>query len=223
MIFFDIDGTLLDHEEAEKMAAIDFYKAFGQELEYSEAEFGEIWYNLSIKYFEKFLTKELSFQDQRRMRMKDMFGHQLSNEHADSKFKSYLNLYKRNWGPYDDVITCLEQLKQLGHRLGIISNGDYKQQLEKLVSLGIHNFFDCIFTSSEIGVSKPNLIIFQKACKEANVQVHKSYYIGDRLETDALGSKEAGMIGIWLNRKNNATHQDIKVIHNLEELVPILN
>ncbi len=79
MIFFDIDGTLLDHDRAEMMAAIDFYKDFGQELQYSEAEFGYMWYNLSQKYFEKYLTKELSFQDQRRMRIKDLLGHQLSN------------------------------------------------------------------------------------------------------------------------------------------------
>jgi putative hydrolase of the HAD superfamily len=222
VIFFDIDATLLDHDRAEKLGAIDFHNNFSDELELSEAEFVDQWYNLSQKYFEKFLTKELSFQEQRRMRIKDLFGHHLDNEQADSRFENYLHLYKRNWSAYSDVIPCLKRLKQQGLRLGIISNGDYNQQLEKLNSIGIYNYFDCIITSSEIGVAKPNPIIFQKACIQANVQVHKSYYIGDRLETDAIGSKNAGMIGIWLNRNNNTTHADVKVIHSLDKLTQLV-
>nr|WP_241964573.1 HAD-IA family hydrolase [Paraliobacillus zengyii] len=135
------------------------------------------------------------------MRIKDLFGNDLNDEKADSKFNNYLGLYKNNWSIFKDVIPCLNQLKRLGYRLGIISNGDYNQQIEKLELINIHDFFDCIITSSEMGVAKPNPIIFQEACVQAKVQVHKSLYIGDRLETDAIGSKKAGMVGIWLNRK----------------------
>jgi putative hydrolase of the HAD superfamily len=127
VIFFDIDATLLDHDRAEKLGAIDFHNNFSDELEFSEAEFVDQWYNLSHKYFEKFLTKELSFQEQRRMRIKDLFGHHLDNEQADSRFEIYLHLYKRNWSAYSDVIPCLTRLKQHGFLLGIISNGDYNQ------------------------------------------------------------------------------------------------
>lgn len=223
MIFFDIDATLLDHDRAEKMGAIDFYNNFGDELELSEAEFVDQWYTLSIKYFEKFLSKELSFQEQRRMRIKDLFGHHLNNEQAESKFNYYLYLYQSNWSAFDDVTPCLMKLKQQGLHLGVISNGDYHQQLEKLKSIGIDNYFDCMITSSEIGVSKPNPTIFQRACVQANVEVDKSYYIGDKLETDAIGSKNAGMVGIWLNRKSDKKHSDVKVIHSLDELVSVSN
>ncbi len=96
MIFFDTDATLLDHDRAEKMGAIDFYKDFGDELELNESKFVDLWYNLSKKYFEKSLTKKLSFQEHRRMRIKDLFGHHLNNEQADSRFENYLSFYKRN-------------------------------------------------------------------------------------------------------------------------------
>ncbi|WP_308222882.1 HAD family hydrolase (plasmid) [Metabacillus halosaccharovorans] len=225
MIFFDIDATLLDHDRAEKMGAIDFFKKSKNELEYSEIKFVELWNSLSGKYFEKFLAKELSFQDQRRMRIKDLFGQHLTNEQADSKFNIYLGLYKSNWSVYEDVVPCLKQLKQDGFRLGIISNGDYGQQLEKLESLGIRNYFDSIITSSEIGVAKPNPTIFKDACVKANVSIQQSYYIGDRLETDAIGSNDAGMVGIWLNRKTNTAHPNtnVKIIHSLNELTALIN
>ncbi|WP_096154164.1 MULTISPECIES: HAD family hydrolase [Bacillus] len=218
MIFFDIDGTLLDHDKAEKNGAIDFLRNYKNEIECSENEFVERWFTLSNKYFEKFLAKEMSFQEQRRMRIKDLFGHHLSDKQADTKFNNYLELYKSNWSAFEDVIPCLEKLKQQGYHLGIISNGDYNQQVEKLERIRIQHFFDCIITSSEIGVAKPNPIIFQEACVQANVSFYESYYIGDRLEVDAIGSTDAGLVGVWINRKNNTTHKGVKVIHSLDEL-----
>lgn len=223
MIFFDIDETLFDHDQAEKKGAIDFLKEYTDELQLSETELVQLWYNLSNKYYEKFLAKELSFQEQRRMRIKDLFGHHLNDKQADSRFNHYLGLYKSNWSAFKDVVPCLKQLKQLGFRLGIISNGDYDQQLEKLKGMGISNYFECIITSSEKGVAKPNAAIFLEACNQANVKVQESYYVGDRLETDAIGSKNAGMKGIWINRKYKTTHPDVKVIHSLSELIALVN
>nr|WP_156291906.1 HAD family hydrolase [Oceanobacillus salinisoli] len=223
MIFFDIDGTLLNHERAEEAGAIEFLKEYKDELKLSGSDFVKIWYDLSDKYFEKFLEEELSFQEQRRMRMKELFGNHLTDEQADKKFNHYLMFYRQNWKVYEDVIPCLEQLKKQGNRLGIISNGDYHQQMEKLEGINIKGYFDCIITSSEIGVSKPNAAIFIEACNLAGVQINESPYIGDRLETDAIGSKNAGMKGIWLNRKDKTAHSDVIVIHQLSQLGVIIN
>ncbi|MFC0561167.1 HAD family hydrolase [Halalkalibacter alkalisediminis] len=223
MLFFDIDATLLDHEKAEEMGAIEFLKENNEELKLSASEFIKRWYELSDKYFEKFLSKELSFQEQRRMRIRELFGSHLNNEQADNKFNDYLKFYKGNWTVFEDVIPCLEQLKKQGNRLGVISNGDYNQQIEKLEGINISKYFDCIITSSEIGVSKPNATIFLEACNQADVPIHESYYIGDRLETDAIGSKNAGMKGIWLNRKEKTSHSDVIVIHSLSELGALIN
>lgn len=218
MLFFDIDATLLDHERAEELGAIEFLKASNEQLNLSASEFVKLWHGLSDKYFEKFLLKELSFQEQRRMRIKELFGHQLSNEQVDQKFEDYLKFYKANWAAFEDVIPCLEQLKKQGNRLGVISNGDYHQQIEKLESINVKKYFDIIITSSVMGVSKPNPTIFIEASSQAGVPIHESYYIGDRLETDAIASQKAGMKGIWLNRKNKTSHSGVMVIHSLSEL-----
>ncbi|KAB8135705.1 HAD family hydrolase [Gracilibacillus oryzae] len=223
MIFFDIDSTLLDHERAEKMAAIEFLKVNKEELKFNESDFVKLWLELSLQYFNKFLARELSFQEQRRMRMKELFGNNLSDRLADSKFNDYLSFYKENWVVYEDVIPCLEKLKKQGTSLGIISNGEYKQQMEKLETVNIHKYFDHVITSSQLGVSKPDITIFQQACHQANVNINECYYIGDRMETDAIPSKNAGMKGIWINRNDRTSHLDVHVIHSLNELDAIIN
>lgn len=218
MIFFDIDATLLDHEQAEKMGAGHFYRRYRDRLNGNEEDFIKQWNVYAEKFYEKFLAKELSFQDQRRRRIKAFFGHHLSNEECDYTYGDYLKIYQANWTVFSDVIPCLELLKDLGHSLGIISNGHYPQQIQKLKKTGISDYFDVIVTSSEVGEAKPNKRIFIEACQQAHAQPEICYYIGDKLETDAIGSKNAGMTGIWLNRKDQTTSPEIHTIHSLNEI-----
>jgi putative hydrolase of the HAD superfamily len=223
LIFFDIDATLLDHERAEKLGARNFYRHHRAQLNANEDDFIKQWNVYSEKFYEKFLAKELSFQDQRRMRIKTFFGHHLSDEECDHTYLDYLKFYQANWTVFCDVIPCIELLKNLGHSLGIISNGHYSQQIKKLKKTGIRDYFDVIITSSEVGEAKPNKHIFIEACRQAHIQREKCYYIGDKLETDAIGSKKAGMIGIWLNRKDKTTSPEIHTINNLNELTELIS
>ncbi|GAB6615192.1 hypothetical protein bcgnr5391_18720 [Bacillus cereus] len=48
------------------------------------------------------------------------------------------------------------------------------------------------------------------------------YYIGDRLETDAISSIAAGMQGIWLNRDNSQLKYDIPTICSLHEIITMI-
>ncbi|MEG7844561.1 HAD family hydrolase [Bacillus mobilis] len=225
MIFFDIDGTLLDYETAERNGIIDFFQVYSTIFSDNELEATKVWHELSEEYFNKFLSKELSFQEQQGMRMYHLFktyGLNLSPEESQHKFNQYIELYKNNWTLFEDVHYTLQTLQHGGHSLGIISNGDYEQQVEKLTALNILQYFKCIFTSSEIGISKPNPEIFQRAVLQSNLEMKDCYYIGDRLETDAISSTAAGMQGVWLNRDNLQLNCDVPTICSLHEFLTII-
>ncbi|WP_258535659.1 HAD family hydrolase [Bacillus sp. 03113] len=152
------------------------------------------------------------------MRVNDVFGENLRDEDADTLFNVYLEYYKKNWLPFEDVIPCLTWLRNEGYRLSIISNGQDQQQIDKLEKIGVLSYFSHVFTSNKLGVAKPDSRIFRRACERAQCSVEESYYIGDHLETDVIGSNDAGMKGIWINRKCSPTSYDVKVIHTLNEL-----
>ncbi|MDQ0298483.1 putative hydrolase of the HAD superfamily [Salibacterium salarium] len=225
MIFFDIDGTLLDHNRAEEEGFLEFLRAHRHNFPFSENESIHLWKKLSKTYFETFLSNQLTFHEQKILRMISFFhaaNIDISNQAAEQKFNLYLSFYKKNWRPFQDVTPTLHRLKAKGHTLGIISNGDYDQQVEKLQDMKIIQYFDSITTSGECGISKPDKTIFKKACANTDTPCRDCYYVGDRLDTDALGSINAGMKGIWLNRGTfNITHQDVIVIHSLNELSDI--
>jgi putative hydrolase of the HAD superfamily len=226
MIFFDIDGTLLDYDYAEREGGLAFFRSEPYLFSFSEQQANEVWKHLSTKYFEGFLANKLLFQEQKRLRMIELFKMvkiNLTNEEADEKFRKYFSFYQENWKAYTDVIEVLDKLKEKGYLLGVISNGDYRQQVEKLQRIGVKEYFDCVITSSEVGAAKPDKIIFREACRHTNNPIENCYYVGDRLDTDALGSKLAGMRGIWLNRTDKQHHSEIIVIKSLEELIDVIS
>ena len=218
MIFFDIDRTLLDHESAERAAALTFQKEHPEVFTESPEKFVERWHTVAEKYIKRHIDGEFSFREQRRIRLKELFGHhrQLSDADADGLFESYLRHYENNWKLYDDVLDCLEELS--GYGLGIISNGDSEQQRQKLHNLGIIGMFSTIVISGDIGISKPEAGIFITACERAGVAPDQCYFVGDNLKIDAEAGTKAGLTGIWLNRDGREADTDLPVIFSLREL-----
>ena len=213
---------LFSIKKMQKIAAIRFFKENIIDLKVNQKEFlslRDLYHNNFLMY----LIKERSAQARNRMIIKDLFGYHISNEMADQKAKDFVNLYKQNWIPFHDVISCLEQLKSKNYNLGIISNGDYDRQIDKLDRLGVKNYFDVLTICNQKSLAKPNKHIFLAACNEANIQPEQAYYIGDNLVYDAIASKHCGMNGIWLNRKNRTTYDDLNVIHSLNELINIID
>ena len=224
MIFFDIDETLFDNKCAQNFAALKLYKEC-QDLHvtYEESAFPQKWNEVTEKYVQLFLANKISFQQQRRNRLREIFRKDFTDSEADEMFTIYLRFYEENWRLFDDVIPCLNKLRP--RKLGIISNGDKYQQRQKLRDLKIIERFEVIVISDDIGISKPNPEIFWHGCKKANESLAKCYYIGDDLHTDAKAASEAGLKGIWLNREQekrkdeatievNALYQLPKVIQS---------
>ena len=216
MIFFDIDGTLLDHKNAERLAAIGFKDQFDFFNGISNNDFVEKWHDLAEKHIATYLDGQVSFTGQRRARIRELFESDIEDQACDSLFNEYLNQYEEYWSLYPDVLECLRELED--YQLGIISNGDSSQQRRKLGKLGISGFFSQIIISGEVGVSKPDARIFQHACEIGGTNPTACVYIGDNFTLDAEGSRDAGMKGIWLNRDKTNEPDSGLSIESLHEL-----
>jgi putative hydrolase of the HAD superfamily len=201
MIFFDIDDTLFNNTDAEIKAAQRFY-AQSRGLEHFAGidDFVQQWRTSTETYLQMFIDGRIPFQEQRRRRLRDIFRESFSDKAADALFEQYLQLYEDSWALFPDVVPCLDRLASLP--LGIITNGNSEQQRQKLRELGIIDCFDIIVVSEEVGTSKPDPQIFKHACKTAQKMPSSCFYVGDKLETDALAASAAGLNGIWLNRNH---------------------
>jgi putative hydrolase of the HAD superfamily len=195
-VFFDIDGTLFDDRSAQRAGVSAFRRAHRDELSLPEEKFWVAWRSVAENYFDRYLAGEFSFKGQRRERLKHLFGRAIPDAEADGLYAEYYGYYRANWGLYPEAEACFESFG----RRGIISNGDSESQREKLAAVGLEGRFDPVLVSGDIGIHKPDARVFNEACRLAGVAPVTCVYVGDRLEGDAVGAREAGMTGVWVDR-----------------------
>ena len=217
MILLDIDDTLIDHSKAEYLASIQFGEYFHKFIpEYDEKYFASRWKSEAEKYYKKFLLGEVSFKEQRQLRIKGIFKNEnMSITDIDEYFKYYKKKYEDNWELFDDVKPFLEKNREEG--FGIISDGQHEQQTYKLKKMGILKYINFIVTAESSKSSKPNKKIFEQAIKLSKCKKDELCYIGDSLEKDAIGAKNAGIEGILLNRNGLIKANNVIVIQSLSD------
>jgi PhnB protein len=169
----------------------------------SQPVFLASWHEAMRNQFPRYLSGELTYQDQRRARMRQTVSIELTDVQADELFADYARAYEAHWALFSDVLTCLDGLTE--HRLGTISNGNGSEQRRKLERTGIATRFEAIHISSEFGQPKPAAEIFHRACRDAGVGVRDAVYIGDAYEIDALGARRAGLQRAMSSTPNSDT------------------
>ena len=197
MIFFDIDDTLLDYKTSQDFAALEFAKKYPDHIA-DPNEFPQVWDALAERHIGRYLKGELSFQEQRRERIRESLGLALSSQEADSIFSEYYKIHEESWRLFPEVESVLLKLVDLS--LGVITNGDKENQTHKLKKLGIFEYFDEVITPDCAGAAKPASAIFKLAAIRAKKPTEQCWYVGDNYNADYLGAKQAGFKSVWLNR-----------------------
>jgi len=118
---------------------------------------------------------------------------------------------------YPDVETTLRQLKSMGLKIGIVTNGlesDYRQVLQKV---GLLDFFDVAVGIDSVGKMKPHRDIFLYALNKLEVSPSETLFVGDRLEEDYEGARRAGLRALLIDRDDMISGK-VEKIRNLGEI-----
>lgn len=98
-----------------------------------------------------------------------------------------------------DIVALLKKLRR-NYTLALITNGTSASQWEKINCLKLRPYFDCILVSGDLPWEKPDKNIFLQACEILGVQPRSCIMVGDKLETDILGGKEASLAAtVWIS------------------------
>lgn len=197
-VFFDIDGTLFDHRRAADLAVTRFAHEHGT-VDSQRAI--RLWNDMEQKYFPRFERGELTFTDQRRARMREFIGEDdMSDDELDAMFSDYYVYYHDNWTSFPDVPAALSRCEDAHLIIGVISNGDHAQQLDKLRRIGIDLDDDKVLTSDRLGFAKPDQRAFLTACTLMRTKPENSLMIGDDSVDDYDGARAAGLLAVLVDR-----------------------
>lgn len=215
VVLFDLDDTLFAHSRAVATGVAAYRAAHGGALAAADdaVELAR-WYALEEHHYHRYLAGEVDYREQRRHRARgfvEPFGIDLSNDtDADDWFGRYIAEYQRAWVLFDDAIPALDALEAAipGVRFGIVTNAELPFQKQKLDATGLASRIELTIASGTVGVAKPHPRIFRYACERFGVDPGDAAYVGDRLETDAIGAARAGLTGVWLDRRGAATDDE---------------
>ncbi len=219
-LFFDLDHTLWDFD-ANARATLEQLHIDLDLVSKGVHDF-ELFHKNYLQHNEKLWARYRNgYIKQEELRLKRMWLTLLDFKIADEALARQLNELFLQLLPartilFPDTKEVLQYLTNKGYQLHLITNGFEETQHSKLKYSGLNVFFKEIITSEGSNSLKPQKEIFAFAMAKAKASVTESIMIGDSLEVDIAGARNAGMDQVHVNY--NDAPQDIKPTYTVRAL-----
>lgn len=124
---------------------------------------------------------------------------------------------------YDDAKKILPFLKRHKIKLALATNG-YKSTNEVIKHFGLNKYFDHIFVSCDLGISKPNPKLYNFIAKRLSIKPEEILCVGDN-HIDIVGAIKAGCEAAIIDRKNveHIKQYNCIYLNNLTQLKNFIN
>lgn len=123
--------------------------------------------------------------------------------------------------PFADAEPALVALRRLGLRLVVVSNWDCSLR-EVLARTGLARHVHGAVASAELGVAKPDPAPFRHALAMAGVAPDRAWHVGDQLDADVTGARNAGIEPVLVDRWNAEAPAGVRTVRALTELPALL-
>ena len=124
----------------------------------------------------------------------------------------------------------LEKLREMGLKIGIITNGSVESQKAKIDLLGMDRFVDETIICGTLGVQKPERLPFDVMCERLGLDASELLYVGDNPVNDIMAARNAGYIPVWVKTLGTWEFDDIEraeyeveTVAEIPELVEKIN
>ncbi len=122
------------------------------------------------------------------------------------------------WQCDPQAAATLVGLAAQGYTLGLASN--YDQRL-RTVTAGLPDLKPIahVVISSEVGWRKPASEFFATLCRRVNLPAERILFVGDDLDNDYNGARQAGLRAVLLDRKGDAARSAPARVASLRDLL----
>jgi len=214
-IIFDAYGTLFDVNSAAEKCK----EKLGDKWE----GFANYWRTTQLEYtwLRSLMKRHKDFWQI----TEDSLDKSMNFYNIDNSMRSeLLNLYKV-LSPFTEVRDALNKLKQSNYKLAILSNGTPDLLNELVVSNGLKDIFDDIFSVEEVGIFKPDSKVYDLPINKYNIEKNEVLFLSANT-WDVSGAGNYGYNSVWVNRNNNIfdklDYEPIQQISNLSELLDLI-
>ena len=187
----------------------EYMRLHDEESQYSEHTLEEIETGRSLTE----LLDRLKVEDKRRPPIADLVK------------KSY-TLEVGSWLIFPGVEAMLQQIRDLGMRVGLCSNARSDWAVRDIVEqLNLARYFDSIVTSAAVGFRKPRPEPFQQILRLLGLQPNEAVMIGNSVEADVAGARSLGMKTIHVTYGDESEQGSVDpdaTVSTVEDIIPAI-
>jgi putative hydrolase of the HAD superfamily len=143
-----------------------------------------------------------------------------SSEAARQLTSSFESMRRKLQRLMPDAVETLANLSQ-SYQLALLTNGAPDLQREKLRHSGLGDFFQYVAVSGEHDIGKPDPGIFSIVLSRLGVKAEETVMVGNSLERDIQGAKNAGVLAVWLKVIGAEEPADIEPDYTIEGLTEL--
>ncbi len=202
-VLFDLGDTIL------KLVSADWTAGTQRLLDL--ATYGHGFTAATLQPISSDLAVELfAFREQSRLELRyESFLKLLRETQGIVLRVSYENAARELWHaahrfePVEGVVDVLERLASYRVRMGVLSNSAFSGQVlkEELEKHDLARFFSFIHSSADFGLRKPNPRLIGLAVKKLGLEAKDVWFVGDKVDIDVAGGRNAGLYPVWYNPK----------------------
>ena len=224
-ILWDVDGTLLDFDAAERAAIRALFLQYGLG-DCTDAMLGR-YSEINVGFWKRLERGEITKQEVLLGRFVQFFGEYGVDPSIAAAFNADYQLKLGDTIVYrDDSFEIVRSLRGKVKQY-VVSNGTVAAQTKKLQRSGFGELMDGVFLSEQLGVEKPNDGFFEKVFAAIRpAALSEVMIVGDSLTSDMQGGMNAGILTCWYDPEKKPVPDGYRpdyVISDLHELSDCLS
>lgn len=204
-LLLDIDDTLLDTRAAFVTALDAVADAYLPHLSTAErARALDVWRADAHGFYRRHTTGELTADEQRRLRAAELhetFDGPVVDEELFPGWNAVFRAgFEAGWVLHPDVAGLVRWARGTDLAVGLLTNAPLALTRRKLERTGLGEDAPLLVTLDTFGFGKPDPRVFLEGCRLLGTPPAETLYVGDELDVDGLGAREAGLRAVWLDR-----------------------
>ena len=223
-LLWDIDGTIINFELAERAAIRSLFKRF--KLGDCSDEMLMYYSQINKRYWQLMESGKIKKDKMLVERFIEFFSYKGINADIAAEFNKEYQIALCDTIVFNDDAIDIIKHQRKTCKIVIVTNGTEVVQEKKLERSGLNDIADNVFISELVGFEKPNIKFFEKVILEVGIKdLKEALIIGDSLTSDIQGGHNIGIDTCWYNPKNeenttllNPTYT-IRNLHELENII----
>jgi len=220
-IFFDADGTLVNHKECERQALAYVFDNIGVSC---KSEYQDVFRHIeqTIWDTESYDGIHVPRENVFTYRFKVLFEKLSINYDDCTKANDFFKIGLADSAALNvNAVEVVEYLYSKGYLLCVVTNGLIKLQKPRVINSKIGEYITHIMVSEEVGAHKPNPLIFTSLLNRIQLNPDNVIMVGDSIKNDIQGAKNAGIKSVWYNPEHTKNRTDLLPDYEIASLLEL--